>query len=199
MTGAVDIDLIKDDALRQATVAQIYHFGQTPSQLFDKPHPHQKPLDASNPTPHACFPFSPKIRSSPKLSWASESKLGDSMFSDIVLTRSDMLVHCYADDKGDLRYRSRALTLVSAASLPSISVPIKIRKSSGISALSRTGQLLLCGGMAKGALECYLCPTGRLISRSYAGHYAPITCMQIDPDQSYLITGLCYCSPSIFS
>ena len=37
--GAVDLDKIEDPMIREATVAQIKHFGQTPSQLFSKPHP----------------------------------------------------------------------------------------------------------------------------------------------------------------
>jgi len=36
--GAVDIDAIADATLRDSTIAQIEHFGQTPSQLFTQPH-----------------------------------------------------------------------------------------------------------------------------------------------------------------
>jgi len=191
--GAVDIDLIKDEALLQATIAQIYHFGQTPSQLFDKPHPRQKPLEACAAAPsRALLPITParlRMLNAQRLLWSTETKAADNASGDVIVTRSDVLVHCYSDTNGDLRYRSRPLTATAAVTFSSTSVPIKIRKSACPSALSRTGQLLLCGGLAHGALECYLCPTGRLVSRSYAGHYAPITCMQIDPDQSYLVTG----------
>jgi len=37
--GAVDIDKIEDPVERRATIAQISNFGQTPQQLFTKPHP----------------------------------------------------------------------------------------------------------------------------------------------------------------
>merc|ERR1711988_1431616 len=37
--GAVDVDAITDDVLREATIAQISSYGQTPKQLFTKPHP----------------------------------------------------------------------------------------------------------------------------------------------------------------
>jgi hypothetical protein len=37
--GAVDLDSIEDPGVRSSTQAQITHFGQTPSQLFTKPHP----------------------------------------------------------------------------------------------------------------------------------------------------------------
>jgi WD40 repeat protein len=37
--GAVDIDAITDPVQKAATIAQINNFGQTPRQLFDKPHP----------------------------------------------------------------------------------------------------------------------------------------------------------------
>lgn len=36
--GSVDIDLITDPALKASILAQINHFGQTPKQLFLKPH-----------------------------------------------------------------------------------------------------------------------------------------------------------------
>ncbi|KAI9203243.1 uncharacterized protein BJ171DRAFT_624220, partial [Polychytrium aggregatum] len=37
--GAVDIDAIKDPVEKQATISIIHNFGQTPRQLFRKPHP----------------------------------------------------------------------------------------------------------------------------------------------------------------
>ncbi len=43
--NAVDIDAIKDPTLREATVAQIEHFGQTPSQLLTKAHPARAPAE----------------------------------------------------------------------------------------------------------------------------------------------------------
>ena len=35
----MDVDAITDPVLRDATIAQINNFGQTPTKLFDKPHP----------------------------------------------------------------------------------------------------------------------------------------------------------------
>ncbi|KAI5063137.1 hypothetical protein GOP47_0021684 [Adiantum capillus-veneris] len=40
--GAVDIDSIHDPAMKASILAQINHFGQTPRQLFQKPHPKRK-------------------------------------------------------------------------------------------------------------------------------------------------------------
>ncbi|EGC29360.1 hypothetical protein DICPUDRAFT_159064 [Dictyostelium purpureum] len=37
--GAVDIDSIEDQLTRDATIAQIHSYGQTPKQIFTKPHP----------------------------------------------------------------------------------------------------------------------------------------------------------------
>ena len=37
--GSVDIDEINDPILKKSTITQISNFGQTPSQLFRKPHP----------------------------------------------------------------------------------------------------------------------------------------------------------------
>ena len=43
---AVDLRSITDATTRASTIAQIVHFGQTPGQLFRKPHPPRDPLDA---------------------------------------------------------------------------------------------------------------------------------------------------------
>lgn len=40
----IDLDKITDEVHRTSCEAQIIHFGQTPSQLFDKPHPKREPL-----------------------------------------------------------------------------------------------------------------------------------------------------------
>lgn len=42
--GVIDIESIEDPVERESIEAQIMNFGQTPSQLFDKPHPHRKSL-----------------------------------------------------------------------------------------------------------------------------------------------------------
>ncbi|ETO20005.1 neurobeachin [Reticulomyxa filosa] len=43
--GAVDFETIVDPELRAATEQQIYHFGQTPNQLFDGPHVERLPKE----------------------------------------------------------------------------------------------------------------------------------------------------------
>ncbi|KAK4776809.1 hypothetical protein SAY86_005497 [Trapa natans] len=40
--GSVDIDLVTDPAMKASILAQINHFGQTPKQLFQKPHVKRK-------------------------------------------------------------------------------------------------------------------------------------------------------------
>lgn len=40
--GAVDIDSITDKVTKEATIAQISSYGQTPKQLFKKPHPERE-------------------------------------------------------------------------------------------------------------------------------------------------------------
>lgn len=42
---SVDIDAIEDKTLREATIAQIEHFGQTPTQLLDEKHPKRYSAD----------------------------------------------------------------------------------------------------------------------------------------------------------
>ena len=42
--GVIDIDSIEDPITRSSIESQIINFGQTPSQLFDKPHPRRKTM-----------------------------------------------------------------------------------------------------------------------------------------------------------
>ena len=46
--GAVDLDSIEDPVERRSVEAQIIHFGQTPSQLFSKPHPVRKTIEQAS-------------------------------------------------------------------------------------------------------------------------------------------------------
>eukprot|EP00475_Leptophrys_vorax_P002003 TRINITY_DN1113_c0_g1_i2.p1 TRINITY_DN1113_c0_g1~~TRINITY_DN1113_c0_g1_i2.p1 ORF type:complete len:643 (+),score=136.72 TRINITY_DN1113_c0_g1_i2:2-1930(+) len=52
--GSVDIDAIVDPVLRKATESEVFNFGQTPSQLFFKPHPARDPIHDRFPV---SFPF----------------------------------------------------------------------------------------------------------------------------------------------
>ena len=59
--GAVDVDAIEDDVMRRATIAQISSYGQTPKQLFTKPHPRRKAKPVIDETTLAsrlsCYPL----------------------------------------------------------------------------------------------------------------------------------------------
>jgi len=46
--GAVDVDEIEDELEKAATIAQINSYGQTPKQLFKKPHPPKEPAHPIN-------------------------------------------------------------------------------------------------------------------------------------------------------
>ena len=50
--GEVDVDAITDELMRDATIAQINNFGQTPSRLFEKPHPRRVVPDIIRKPPH---------------------------------------------------------------------------------------------------------------------------------------------------
>jgi len=52
--GNVDVDTITDPVERMSTIAQILNFGQTPTQLFDKPHPRREVGASSALAPQLC-------------------------------------------------------------------------------------------------------------------------------------------------
>jgi hypothetical protein len=45
--GAVDLEKIEDPEMRRAAEAQIRNFGQTPRQLFTKPHPQRRQVSVT--------------------------------------------------------------------------------------------------------------------------------------------------------
>ncbi|XLU49341.1 hypothetical protein S245_044155, partial [Arachis hypogaea] len=64
--GSVDIDSVKDPALKASILAQINHFGQTPKQLFIKPHVKRRTNRKLPPHPlkHSTYLLSQEIRKS---------------------------------------------------------------------------------------------------------------------------------------
>ncbi|KAL1351549.1 hypothetical protein HN51_015458 [Arachis hypogaea] len=64
--GSVDIDSVKDPALKASILAQINHFGQTPKQLFIKPHVKRRTDRKLPPHPlkHSTYLVSQEIRKS---------------------------------------------------------------------------------------------------------------------------------------
>lgn len=40
--GGVDLTKVKDTKLQEALLEQIFHYGQTPLQIFQKPHPQRQ-------------------------------------------------------------------------------------------------------------------------------------------------------------
>lgn len=53
--GAVDLDAIEDETLRDAARAQITHFGQIPLRLFNSRHPKREPPGSQNAVPPSLF------------------------------------------------------------------------------------------------------------------------------------------------
>lgn len=51
MEGGIDLNNIKDSCLQEALYEQIFHYGQTPLQIFSKPHPQRTPLKGKIPSP----------------------------------------------------------------------------------------------------------------------------------------------------
>ncbi|KAJ9074230.1 hypothetical protein DSO57_1008753 [Entomophthora muscae] len=61
--GAVDLDAISDPLERRSIQEQIYHFGQTPTQLLTSPHPQRRPRPTLPPRIYHCDPHRWRIGS----------------------------------------------------------------------------------------------------------------------------------------
>lgn len=96
--GAVNIDSVSDPAMKAAILAQINHFGQTPRQLFPKPHPKRKwvPRPALALVPYSCHPVVPQVRLTSCLSCeSSDFNRALDVQSSLVVPATPFLSSCF--------------------------------------------------------------------------------------------------------
>ncbi|KAJ7563203.1 hypothetical protein O6H91_03G100400 [Diphasiastrum complanatum] len=198
--GAVEIDSIQDPAMKLSILAQINHFGQTPRQLFLKPHPqkkcHQKP-----PLLHA-------LSSSPLLA-PQEIRTITSSISQIVLLQEKIYI---AGQNRLLKPRSyskyvewgfpdNSLRFISYDQDKLISTHEQLHDGPICCArFSLDGKVLVTGGDDGVIAVWRLRKDGirgqrRLhLRRAMCGHSSGITCISVSQPYSLIVSGSKDCS-----
>ncbi|KAG9395582.1 Beige/BEACH domain [Carpediemonas membranifera] len=185
--GAVDIDAIKDDVVKQSIIAQITNFGQVPSQLFSKPHPARSTAVTSSPL--VALSESPMYSQLPpeihathteaKHTGQAEMNLATMARSDRVITVSEALgvtVHRMSTLQPEDERRRAIPSLLD----PAIEIPAHRL----FAARDRT---LFAGGHWDSSFKLFNVETGRVV-QSVTGHTDTVTGVAVTIDGTFALT-----------
>ena len=184
--NAIDIDTIADAMEREATIATVVNFGQTPSQLFDKPHVRR--LQRSECEPAVCVDKESVgklvIFTLPGQSQGALTCVRS--FQDRVVAFYEDLTVCYSkwSNFGDVR--SKKLPCASLSINGSLNLSRK--KSTLLVDISST-RIASCGYWDN-SIRVHALDTLREVASTTSGHVGAITCIQMDKVNHHtLVTG----------
>ena len=175
----VDMDKVTDPTVRRAMETQVANFGQTPTCLFSRPHPHRH----SKPTIGRSLSKAAKERLSRVQ--ISESALWAVMTtgSSIILIDHDKRVHCLEFSVG---YLDQVLDVDAIDRLSPVrlmlDLPIWNQLESYVKppcVASADGKLLFTGAHSDHSLKVLSVSTGHVV-HSMASHHGAITCLALN-------------------
>ncbi|XP_066316405.1 LOW QUALITY PROTEIN: protein SPIRRIG-like [Miscanthus floridulus] len=196
--GNVDIDAVSDPTMKASILAQINHFGQTPKQLFQKPHP-QRRTDRKVP-PHP-------LRYSPYLTQQEIRKTASSV-SQIVSYNDKILiaaVNCLLKPLTYNEYISwgfpdRSLRILTYDQDRLLSTHENLHGGSQIqcTGVSHDGNILTTGGDDGVVAVWRFVKDGirRLLrmEKALCAHTGKITCVSVSQPYSLIVSGSDDCS-----
>ena len=212
--GVIDIESITDPVERRSIESQIINFGQTPNQLFDKPHPARKTFAEVNRSSKANL-----IRSPSSPSGLNSSQNSISQFSydqpecfEIAtkLANPIIFLHCYADklvfitsdgivglcsilvgkvDRG-LPFSFEVDKTINSKNQRQIDMffPESMPSISRCFTVSKDGKYLISCGSWDDSIECRLLSTCKKLPE-IAEHRNIVTCIALARDGSTLVSG----------
>ena len=179
--GAVDIDAISDPILKASTISQINNFGQTPSQLFTKPHPKRQVPDYF-------------ISSSSNSNIDSSSLIWHDNISPPLCTVGANL-YCNLNKASFVQYNFRRDNrLIGIGDIISLSRDKLIASPIGVVFLKpKSSYYILSGPYSTGisirqVLTTISLDDDKNISYHENLHFSPITCTLVNEDGSLLFT-----------
>jgi len=200
--GMVDLNSIQDESLRRATESQIDNFGQTPTQLLNKPHPKRSP-----PTPHSPFLFSPvhkKLRAYfvnvtqniPLLFVAVPSSILPSylylgLSTDHIITVDRNRVAASHSWLENVAFNQLPFTLELDPLLPlqrQIGTSFAEEVGGGCFAVSNDGKILISCGYWDNSFKCNDIESSEQL-QSISKHKDIVTCLAIGEHGQILVTG----------
>ena len=173
--NAIDIDQIADPLEKEATIAQVVNFGQTPSQLFDEPHPRRLPKNECDIS--VCADLESLVGLV-----AYKTSLSGQSNGAVICVRSygDRVLACFEDltvtqgKWGEMK--SRQLPCSSLAINGSINTS---RKSSALIVDMSSTRIASCGYWDN-SIRVHALDTMKEVASTTSGHNGAINCIQID-------------------
>eukprot|EP01114_Cavostelium_apophysatum_P014246 TRINITY_DN3646_c0_g1_i2.p1 TRINITY_DN3646_c0_g1~~TRINITY_DN3646_c0_g1_i2.p1 ORF type:complete len:2996 (+),score=922.89 TRINITY_DN3646_c0_g1_i2:247-9234(+) len=192
--GAVDIDSIEDQVTKEATIAQISSYGQTPKQLFKKPHPERDSLGSS---PETICSSPEKLTPYPM--WSCSTAVGFlTMINDtpIALSFNKLLISSKGDQFVSWGHWDQSLRICALDTGKLLTViETKHNDDTICGDVQRNGNVLVTGGTA-GVVKIWKrsrnvrTRTEHLHLHSVLyGHSAAITCVCLSLEWSIIVSG----------
>ena len=180
--NAIDIEQIADQLEREATIAQVVNFGQTPSQLFESPHPRRMPKNDCGES--VCLDLESLIGLE-----AYRTSLSAESCGGIICVRAhaDKIAACYEDltiVQGKWsETKSKRLPCSSLAINASINAS---RKSSTVIVDMSSTRIASCGYWDN-SIRVHALDSLKEVASTTSGHNGAINCIQIDKLGSHTI------------
>jgi hypothetical protein len=180
--NSIDIDLVTDEIEREAIIATVTNFGQTPSQIFDKPHPQR--LSRSQCEPQACgYPDSVHALAvhSPPLQLQGQGA------AICVRVFGDKLVVCFEDltvvqgKWGDLKGKQ-----LPSASL-SINASLNASRKSSMTIVDISSTRIASCGYWDDSIRIHALDTLKEVASTTSGHNGPVNCIQLDRVGNHMV------------
>jgi len=202
--GAVDIDAIEDVISKEATIAQISSYGQTPKQLFKKPHPERDPYNKLNlVNPDAIFLKVDKLAPYPM--WSTGTPVGSlTMHNDtpIAIGYNKALLFPKADKLVSWGHWDQSLRICALDTGKVLSVTETLHDDTiTCGSIPESGSVLVTGGTActvkvwkKAKPTPSLASKNKVVDSIYLhsilyGHCSPIRCITVSTEWSIILSG----------
>eukprot|EP01116_Phalansterium_solitarium_P018809 TRINITY_DN5106_c0_g1_i2.p1 TRINITY_DN5106_c0_g1~~TRINITY_DN5106_c0_g1_i2.p1 ORF type:complete len:2201 (-),score=900.22 TRINITY_DN5106_c0_g1_i2:184-6786(-) len=197
--GAVNLDSIEDANERRSTIDHIQNFGQTPAQLFRRPHPARMSEAAvRSASSGSALPLAPSYAFPPsRVAGETETPV---VFLDYT---GEQLLMVYSDgiigisrflnqpDSMGFPYTlelDRSMNSQKPRELEVAPFGIDSKRLSQYFAVSADGKTLIHAGFFTNSLKLVTAATAQT-AFSVSDHGAPITCVQLADDGRTLVTG----------
>ncbi|WVZ60522.1 hypothetical protein U9M48_010532 [Paspalum notatum var. saurae] len=196
--GSVDIDAVSDPTMKASILAQINHFGQTPKQLFQKPHPQRRTDRKVPPHPlrYSAYLTQQEIRKSA----SSVSQIVS--YNDKILIAADnsLLKPVTYNEYISWGFPDRSLRVLTYDQDRLLSTHENLHGGSQIqcTGVSHDGNILTTGGDDGVVAVWRFVKDGirRLLrmEKALCAHTAKITCVYVSQPYSLIVSGSDDCS-----
>ncbi|ORX99376.1 beach-domain-containing protein [Basidiobolus meristosporus CBS 931.73] len=198
--GAVNLDNVQDPMERNAIESQIYHFGQTPTQLFVREHPRRcsrvpryVPRNLFT-SPNRYKKYMVNLRSK-RISYIGICDLRASFSLDrqhqvVSIDQSGIIsAHVYKETTStDMAFSLEIDPMLESGRRISSPFCFEANITPRCFGCSNDGQYIFSGGHWDNTFKVVLVETGRVL-RSVTGHDDIVTCLTLSEDGKTLVTG----------